>query len=193
MSAVRMLAVATWAAGAVLPACAAGAPAVTTLYSFTGGMDGSNPYPGLIKKSGTFLGTTTFGGTTNCPLGCGVVYSITPAGSEFVMHSFTGGADGAYPGGTLLDVRGLYFGTTASGGDLHCNKPKGCGTVFVAGPEGFGKVLYAFKPGGDGKYPAAGLTRIGSTLYGTTTQGGAYNRGTVFSVTLAGDENILYS
>ena len=48
-------------------------------------------------------------------------------------------------------------------------------------------VLTSFK-GGNGQYPTAGLTLSadGSTLYGTTYQGGTYGDGTVFSVPLSG-------
>jgi len=38
----------------------------------------------------------------------------------------------------------------------------------------------------DGAYPASGLTLDGSNLYGTTTGGGLYGDGTVFSVPLTG-------
>jgi uncharacterized repeat protein (TIGR03803 family) len=193
MSAIRMLGVAAWAAGAVLSASAASAQTLTTLYSFTGGADGASPYPGLIKDSGTLFGTSMFGGSTACPVGCGVVYAMTTAGTEFVLHTFTGGSDGANPGGNLINFNGSFYGTTASGGDPHCDKPRGCGTVFSVGPTGFEKVLYAFKAGGDGKFPEAGLTRLGHTLYGTTTEGGANGKGTVFSVTLEGVEKIVYS
>ena len=40
------------------------------------------------------------------PLGCGIVYSITASASEKVLHSFTGGSDGAYPAASLLGVNG---------------------------------------------------------------------------------------
>jgi uncharacterized repeat protein (TIGR03803 family) len=193
MSAIRMLAVAAFAAGAVLPVRAASAQTLTTLYSFAGGTDGSSPYPGLFNGSGTFFGTTMFGGSAACPVGCGIVYGVMPEGTEYILHSFTGGADGEYPGANLVSLRGSLFGTTANGGDPHCNKPRGCGTVFSVGAEGFEKVLYAFKNGADGRYPEAGLTIIGTTLYGTTTRGCAHDKGAVFRVTLAGDETILYS
>ena len=40
--------------------------ALTSLYSFTGGNDGANPYAGLVQGSdGNFYGTTQYGGTTN--------------------------------------------------------------------------------------------------------------------------------
>ena len=40
--------------------------------------------------------------------------------------------------------------------------------------------------GSNGGYPGAGLTLIGSTLYGTTAVGGANGDGTVFSVPVSG-------
>ena len=41
--------------------------ALTSLYSFTGGNDGANPYAGLVQGSdGNFYGTTYDGGTNGC-------------------------------------------------------------------------------------------------------------------------------
>ena len=63
----------------------------TVLYSFTGGADGANPYAGLIRDSaGNLYGTTYGGGTSNW----GVVFKLDTTGTETVLHSFTGGADG---------------------------------------------------------------------------------------------------
>jgi len=193
MSAVKMLAIAALAAGATLPNCAAHSQSLTTLYSFTGGADGAMPYPGLMKKSGALYGTTTFGGSPDCPVGCGTVYSMSQEGTETVLHAFTGGTDGAYPGANLINIRGNFYGTTANGGQLNCNHRRGCGTVFSVTPTGVETVLHSFKHKNDGNFPEAGLTNIGATLYGTTTHGGAYNRGTVYSITLRGRENVLYS
>jgi len=72
------------------------------LYSFTGGADGGNPTASLIRdSSGNLYGTAGYGGTTTgtteCPEGCGVVFKLSEAGEETVLHSFTGGADGANP------------------------------------------------------------------------------------------------
>ena len=58
-------------------------------------------------------------------------------------------------------------------------------------------VLYSFTGGNDGGAPAAGLIfDSNGNLYGTTTVGGVYNKGTVFQLTPAGSgwtENVLYS
>jgi hypothetical protein len=52
----------------------------TTLYSFTGGADGSHPTAGLIfDKFGNLYGTTQWGGTgTSCQGGCGTVFEVSP-------------------------------------------------------------------------------------------------------------------
>jgi len=52
----------------------------TDLYDFTGGNDGANPAGSLILDgNGNLYGTTVRGGSsTNCFMGCGVVFEITP-------------------------------------------------------------------------------------------------------------------
>ena len=97
----------------------------TVLHSFTGGNDGGFPEAGLIKdKAGNFYGTTAGGGTD----GAGTVFAITPAGTETVLYSFTGGKDGGGPEASLImDKAGNLYGTTAGGGS-------GYGTVFEIQP-----------------------------------------------------------
>jgi uncharacterized repeat protein (TIGR03803 family) len=53
--------------------------------------------------------------------------------------------------------------------------------------------IYSFGAPPDGQQPKAGLINVNGTLYGTTYVGGAHNYGTVFTVTTAGKENVLYS
>ncbi len=56
------------------------------------------------------------------------------------------------------------------------------------------QVLYNFGAYPDAEYPAAGLTNVGGTLYGTTSGGGAYSgNGTVYSITTSGAETVVYS
>jgi uncharacterized repeat protein (TIGR03803 family) len=159
------------------------------LYSFQGGSDGASPQGGLVNVGGTLYGTTESGGSN----GYGTVFSITTAGGEKVLYSFKGGSDGEAPVGTLIDVGGFLYGTTYDGGGYGYT---GYGTVFRVSTAGKEKVLYAFKgpyDNGDGEGPNGGLIDVGGTLYGTTYAGGAGGFGSVFSVTKAGAEKILYS
>lgn len=60
------------------------------------------------------------------------------------------------------------------------------------------RVVYTFKGGSDGAGPSAALLKVGGTLYGTTGYGGGTGcqnngYGTVFKLTKAGDETVLYS
>ena len=55
-------------------------------------------------------------------------------------------------------------------------------------------VVYAFQGGNaDGFEPNGGLIEVGGTLYGTTFAGGSFGYGTVFSITTAGVEKVIYS
>lgn len=59
-------------------------------------------------------------------------------------------------------------------------------------------LIYQFQATPDGANPKAGVVLKGKTLYGTTWEGGAYGSGdtgfgTVFKVTTAGKETVLYS
>ena len=74
----RLLAIAMLAASAILPALAAHAQTLTTLYSFKARADGGDPAAGLLYEAGTLYGTTYGGGSTNCESGCGTVFKLTP-------------------------------------------------------------------------------------------------------------------
>lgn len=112
----------------------------TVLHSFTG-VDGSNPFGGLLRDTaGNLYGTTGSGGGLACPHagGCGVVFKLDTTGKETVLHSFTGRADGWDPvGGLLKDSTGNLYGTTSYGGQLTCPSSvsaTGCGVVFRVAP-----------------------------------------------------------
>jgi len=91
---------------------------LTVVYAFSGGLDGLAPFGGVVKNiDGNLYGTTSQGGTGDCPGGCGTIYQISSAGHETVVHDFDG-LNGAYPGATLIhDERGNLYGTTVAGGN----------------------------------------------------------------------------
>ncbi|MGC9992520.1 MAG: choice-of-anchor tandem repeat GloVer-containing protein [Candidatus Cybelea sp.] len=67
------------------------------------------------------------------------------------------------------------------------------GGFMGAGPVGKEIVLHDFASGADGALPYAGLVSVKGTLYGTTTNGGADNFGTVFKITASGKETVLHA
>jgi uncharacterized repeat protein (TIGR03803 family) len=179
-------------AGGLLAAmpCASWAGTLTVVHNFTGGSDGGGPVDGLlVDAKGSLFGTTSGGGAA----GAGTVFLVDTHGTQTVLHSFQGGADGATPnGGLIQDAGGTLFGTTTAGGTA------GAGTVYSMRGK-TERVLYSFAGGtADGATPQAGLVRDASgKLYGTTSAGGASGHGTVYQL-IPGKggtwtEKVLYS
>jgi uncharacterized repeat protein (TIGR03803 family) len=81
----------------------------TTLYLFTGGVDGSTPLAGVtLDSSGNVYGTTAGGGAQT-----GVVYKLAYESGGWnyrILHTF--GADGDPQAGLILDGAGSLYGTT---------------------------------------------------------------------------------
>jgi uncharacterized repeat protein (TIGR03803 family) len=161
----------------------------SVLYTFTGGNDGGTPQGGLIMdKKGNLYSTTVNGGAD----GRGTVFELAPDGTETVLYSFTGGADGANPWPRLLmDKKGNLYGTALGGGTGNNN-----GAVFKLAPNGRETVLYSFCSKtncDDGSQPYAPVIADSKgNLYGTTVGGGDYNSGVVYKVTPKGKETVLY-
>ncbi len=176
----------------------------TTLYTFTGGADGQNPWAGQVRDpEGNLYGTTfAAGDLSGCGFGggCGGVFKVDRTGKFTVLYSFTG-EDGGFPVASLIrDAEGNLYGTTSGGGDVFCNAPYGCGAVFKLDRAGEETVLYRFTDGADGGFPNAGLVRDkAGNLYGTTVLGGdlsgcgGFGCGVVFKLDPAGNETVLYS
>jgi uncharacterized repeat protein (TIGR03803 family) len=164
--------------------------------------DGGFPRSGVILDAqGDLYGTTPNGGPNNY----GTVYELIPAGdgswTENVLYLF-GNTDGATPFGSLvLDSKGNLYGTTSAGGGSSAICQYGCGGVFELKKNADGswseKLLHNFTTNSkDGMFPYGPLIldKAGN-LYGTTSQGGAGNNGTVFEMTRAGGwrEKLLYA
>lgn len=167
------------------------------LYSFGDSeYDGTNPVAGLIALNGTLYGTTAAGGTgkdcVNNNYTCGTVFSITTAGKERVLHSFTF-PDGANPSESLLDVSGALYGTTNFGGNKTCGVVNGCGTVFGITTSGRERVLYRFGDTADGALPSSALLNVNGELYGTTDIGGSLKAGIVYRITRAGVLTVVHN
>ncbi|MGD0990675.1 MAG: choice-of-anchor tandem repeat GloVer-containing protein [Candidatus Sulfotelmatobacter sp.] len=146
----------------------------TTLYSFAGGADGSNPrYTNLVfDAAGNLYGVTEFGGIAHD----GTVFEVSPqeggGWTESVLYAFAGGAtDGANPlGGLVFDTAGNLYGAASDGG-------LNFGGVFELSPQAGGgwkeQMIYFFKSGSDGAGPDSLLIiDPAGNLYGMTQGGG---------------------
>jgi len=192
----------------------------SVLYSFSaGGADGFGVASGLIRDAaGNFYGTTVAGGISNpdCtgdgpPGTCGVVYKLYPNGDEAVLYSFTGGADGYAPYGSLiLDWQGNLFGVASNGGDISspfCGTTVsalagalGCGTFFKIDSDGNFSVLHTFEGQDGGPFPDGWLaTDNAGNMYGITGNGGSavsnsnLGNGTIFKIDRRGNQSVLYN
>lgn len=162
--------------------------AVTVLHSMSFA-DGVGPTAGLLLGTdGNFYGTAPNGGTGSGPVGAGTVFKVTPAGTLTVLHNFTAAfantnSDGQSPFGALaLGADGNLYGTTFGGGQF------GRGTLFVITTAGSFTSLYSFgAQAGDGSAPRTGLVPgDDGFFYGTCSQGGNSNHGTLFKMSTAG-------
>jgi len=128
------------------------------------------------------MGTMAWKLTAAAALSIAVAFaSAAPANAVTftVLHTFTGGSDGANPlAGLTIDRSGNLYGTAENGG-------VGYGTAFELKHRGSGyafEVLYSFASGTDGAAPAARvMPGPQGRLYGTASQGGG-GGGTVFDL-----------
>jgi uncharacterized repeat protein (TIGR03803 family) len=137
-------------------------------------------------------GTNLYGMTPSSSSGDGAIFSISTNGTGYhVLHTFSPSAsEGASPQGSLLLSGGVLYGMTQLGGVT------GSGTLFRIGTDGTGFQLVHNFTGTftDGSHPYGSLIILNSTLYGTTSSGGANNVGTVFGVDTSGTGfHILHS
>jgi uncharacterized repeat protein (TIGR03803 family) len=170
---------------------------ISPLYAFQGGGAGGYPQSRVVfGPDGSLYGTTVGGGGT-CGGGCGMVFNLTPpprvSGFVFspwdaiVIHWFQG-SDGGYPahGDLIFDSAGSIYGATSEGGDLLCNPPLGCGTVYelVHSAQGWTETpIHIFSGALGGAQPMGGVIFDSEgNLYGTTYGRGMYGWGTVFQL-----------
>lgn len=146
-----------------------------TLHSFTGGQDGYSPAAGLTRAAdGAFYGTTLGRGSN----GVGTIFRMSTNGTFTTIWHFGSITNGVSPDAPLVvGDDGALYGTTSTGGtnDL--------GTIYRITTNGVFTTLWSFTGGAGGAKPFGGLCRIGSTFFGTTSEGPG---GTVFKFSLDG-------
>jgi uncharacterized repeat protein (TIGR03803 family) len=153
-------------------------------YAVLCNFSGGGGQVGLVLADSTLYGTEGNGGSS----GYGSVFKVNTDGSGYtVLKNFTG-SDGIIPIGGLVLAGSTLYGMTEWGGGYYYR----CGVVFKVNTDGSGYAVLKPFTGSDGEHPVAGLVLEGSTLYGTTPNGGSsYNAtnegyGVVFKVNTDG-------
>jgi uncharacterized repeat protein (TIGR03803 family) len=166
----------------------------SVLWNSSGGTDGWTPKGALVIGSdGNLYGTTSLGGTD----GVGAIIRVTFAGIETVIWNFSDAIEGRLPAPNLITGSdGNIYGTTEVGGASEG------GTLFRFTLAGALSVVWAFGAGTDGNSPWTGVTQgSDGNFYGTTVGGGTiktcgagydFGCGTIFRVTPAGQETVLW-
>ena len=157
----------------------------TVLYYFTCGADGSVPESALIMDAaGNLYGTAFRGGAS----GFGTVFKLDTSRNLKVLHTFSGGSDGASPAAALImDAAGNLYGTTSD----NDNSMTGVvvGTVFKLDHTTRNETILHTFIGSDGGSPRGDLfLDAAGNLYGTSSGGGsvggAPGSGTVFKLSV---------
>jgi len=161
---------------------------VQILHSFSWS-DGAYPYGGLIQgDDGNFYGTTDNAGPGFAI--DGTVFKMTPDGTLTTLVSFSqySNAGSAAWAELLQGSDGNYYGTTSQGGT------EGYGTIFKINlSQKTFATLVSFNTT-NGSTPQAGLLQgKDGNFYGTTSEGGTGDYGTVFRITPAGTLTTLAS
>jgi uncharacterized repeat protein (TIGR03803 family) len=160
---------------------------LTTLINFTGtapSNKGTNPVARLFQASnGNLYGVTSTGGASNL----GTLFQLSSSGfttlTTFVDFSGIIGPNlGANPEGRLISGSdGNLWGTTSRGG------VNNAGTIFKIPTTGGAPTTVISFNGTNGATPLARLQLASDgNYYGTTSAGGATNRGVVFRLTPVG-------
>jgi uncharacterized repeat protein (TIGR03803 family) len=154
--------------------------AVTSLYSFTGGIDGGVPEVLSQSNDGNFYGSANVGGA----YGHGGIFKLTTNGVCTILYSFP---TNPTPNILVQYSDGAFYGTTQGGGSNNH------GAVFKITTNGAFTILYSFTGGLDGMIPRGFVLGNDGNFYGRTGYGGTNNKGTLFKINAQGDFTSWYS
>jgi uncharacterized repeat protein (TIGR03803 family) len=119
----------------------------------------------------------------------GTIFKVSTSGVLTTVHTlnpFVDG-DGAYPfAGLLQGADGNFYGTTLT------DAAQGYGTVFGTSSAGAFANLVYFNGADDGASPEAALVQdADGNLYGTTSAGGPYGKGSIFKLSITSAPQII--
>ncbi|MQA29450.1 MAG: choice-of-anchor D domain-containing protein [Luteitalea sp.] len=145
----------------------------------------------LQANDGNLYGTTFVGGNIES---AGTVFRIDASNSPTTLRTFLFG-QGSPRAGLIQAADGNLYGTAHG---TFAGSSMGPGTVFLVDPRQpttpfYAQVRHEFN-GSDGRWPLAGLLQgADGTFYGTTSEGGAFEKGTVFAMATTGAVTTLHS
>ncbi len=115
-----------------------------------------------------------------------LVSTAQTSAAETQIASFTSGVT---PVSSLVHAAdGNFYGVTYEGG------ANGLGSIYRVTQGASTTTLYSFTGSADGGLPASGIVQgVDGKLYGTTLVGGANGFGTLYSISLAGQIEVLHS
>ena len=152
---------------------------VTILFNFIDAkLYGNTPLAGVVEIAGELYGTCSKNGAG----GSGTIWKWNIATDTItVLYSMNGPTEGSGPSGTLLYRGGKLYGNCVGGG------ANDVGTLFEFDPIALTyTVLDQFGDNEDIRYPTGPLKEIISgQLWGTSTNGGILDSGTVFKYILS--------
>jgi uncharacterized repeat protein (TIGR03803 family) len=167
---------------------------LTTIYSFCETCTDNYPESALVQAAnGELYGSTA--GSVEHPHTFGTVFRVTLSGTLKGLDAFSCSlsacSNGAYPTGLIQATNGDFYGETSGW------RGYSYGTIFKITRTGALTTLYAFCADGGCPHaarPSGGLIQAtDGNLYGTTQDGGASGRGSVFRITPGGKLATLYS
>src|SRR5262249_52895317 len=147
---------------------------IITSILFHFGSPGLNPSIDAQSGDGNSLGSQHLAGSSS-PLN--IIFRITPSGTMTTLYTFTGAGnvDGEWGSVAFEAPDGNMYGTAFNVG------VRRVAAIFRLTPGGAYTILHSFTGGAaDGASPAALILGSDGNFYGTTTQGGSANLGTVF-------------
>ena len=175
----------------VVTSGAAQAQSLQVLYTFTGELDGAQPYSGVTRdRFGNLFGTTHSG---NQGTNWGNLYELQSRNGHWVFRALSL-FDGALESGVVFGPNGTLYGTSPNNishyphGYVYNVRPPinaFCHSVICSWDQ---TILYGFSGGNDGWAPRFGsiIFDQAGNMYNTTSLGGANGVGVVFEMSPSG-------